>query len=509
MRAGGGASVGAVLPRPNALRALAGRTLDFEAAQRALEDLDLGRADVLGAESWAEWDVTDPRGEFVTIAALDVLRDDLDALEQAIDSPGDGVEDYALPDGGRVWWFGEDDNGVQLADAADRLRDYGLLARIGLDPLPERGGASPTESTLWTLEEPTRAKHRLLRRYLEAWLPIMASWERRLVLLEGFAGPGRYADGEMGSPLIMLDAFLAHRSRHQIGAELVYFFIEGRRDRVDYLEAEIARLDLPGQVKVQVIHGRYEDTFGELIDSITEAGKRLAPTFAFVDPFGYSHASMDLTGRFLQFERCEVLIFVPLYHVNRFVELDGQERAMTALFGSEDGWRNVSEIGREQSRMDFLHDLFRDQLRDVCKLRYVRSFEILTGGTNSGYHLFFGTNHIKGLEKMKESMWAVDPHGGQRFQDSTDSGQLVLLEEASLDTQPLRQALRRRFGTDPFTVEDAEQFTLEDTAYLPSHLRTRTFKPTEQAGDLEPVDPPPNRKRWTYPKGKTTLRFTR
>lgn len=182
---------------------------------------------------------------------------------------------------------------------------------------------------------------------------------------------------------------------------------------------------------------------------------------------------------------------------------------MTALFGSEDGWRRVGEIGAEQSRMDFLHDLFRDQLHEVCGLRYVRSFEIVTGGTNSGYHLFFGTNHIKGLEKMKESMWSVDPHGGQCFQDSTDPAQLVLLEEASLDTQPLRQALRRRFGTDPYTVEDAELFTLEDTAYLPSHLRTRTFKPAEQAGDLEVVDPPANRRRWSYPKSKTTLRFTR
>jgi three-Cys-motif partner protein len=453
--------------------------------------------------------VTDPRGEVVTVAALDVLRDDISALEQAIESPGDGLDDFALPDGGTVWWFSQDANGAQLADAADRIRDFGLLARIGLEPLPARGGAPATESTLWALEEPTRAKHRLLRRYLEAWLPIMSRWERRLVLLEGFAGPGRYVGGEMGSPLIMLDAFLAHRSRHQIDAELVYFFIEDRRDRVDYLEAEIARLDLPDQVKVQVIDGRYEDTFGQLIESVTEAGSKLAPTFAFVDPFGYSHASMDLTGRFLQFERCEVLIFVPLYHVNRFVEREGQERAMTALFGSEDAWRKVSEIGPEQSRMDFLHDLFRDQLHDVSGLRYVRSFEILTGGTNSGYHLFFGTNHIKGLEKMKESMWSVDPTGGQRFQDSTDSDQLVLLEEASLDTQPLRRALRRRFGTDPFTVEEAELFTLEDTAYLPSHLRTRTFKPAEQAGDLEAVDPPATRRRWTYGDRKMQLRFTR
>lgn len=498
-----------MLPRPNALRAREWRALNFDAARRSLEELDLGRADRLTAESWARWDVLDPRGDFVTIAALEVLRTGLDALEQAIDSPGDGLDSYDLADGGMVWWFAEDDNGAQLAAAADRLRDYGLLAQIGLHALPERGGASPNESTLWTLEEHTRAKHRLLRRYLEAWLPIMSRWEQRLVLLEGFAGPGRYADGEMGSPLIMLEAFLAHRSRHQIAAELVYFFIESRMDRVHYLQAEMARLDLPDQVKVQVIHGRYEDTFGELIDSVTEAGTRLAPTFAFIDPFGYAHASMDLTGRFLQFDRCEALIFVPLYHVNRFAEREGQETAMTALFGSEDAWRKVGEIGPEQSRMDFLHDLFRDQLHEVCGLRYVRSFEIVTGGTNSGYQLFFGTNHIKGLEKMKESMWSVDPHGGQRFQDSTDPGQLVLLEDASLDTQPLRQALRRRFGTDPFTVEDAELFTLEDTAYLPSHLRRRTLKPAEQASDLEVVDPPPNRRPWTYPKGKTTLRFTR
>lgn len=498
-----------MLPRPNALRAPRAPVLNFGGAHDALEVLSLGSADQLTAESWSAWEVTDPRGDSVTIAALDVLRDDLVAIEQAIDSPGDGLESYELPDEGTVWWFANDANGLQLAEAAHRLRDFDLLRIIGLAPLPEREGVSPSESTLWRLEEPTRAKHRLLRRYLDAWLPIMSKWESRLVLLEGFAGPGRYANGETGSPLIMLEAYLAHRSRHQITAELVYFFIEERRDRVDYLEVEIARLDLPDQVKVQVVHGRYEDTFRELLESVEDAGRRLAPTFAFIDPFGYTQASMDLTGRFLQFDRCEVLIFVPLYHVNRFAQREGQDRAMTALFGDENAWREIDEIGPEESRMGFLHDLFRDQLREVCGLRYVRSFEVITGGSNSGYHLFFGTNHIKGLEKMKESMWAVDPQGGQRFQDSTDLDQLVLLEEDSLDTHPLRQALRRHFGTEPFTIEEAEAFTLEKTAFLPGHLRRRTFKPAEDAGDLEVVDPAPDRRRGTYPRGKTTLRFTR
>lgn len=110
---------------------------------------------------------------------------------------------------------------------------------------------------------------------------------------------------------------------------------------------------------------------------------------------------------------------------------------------------------------------------------------------------------------MKESMWSVDPIAGQRFQDSTDSEQLVLLGEGPLDTQPLRQALRRRFGTEPFTVEAAEKFTLEDTAFLPTHLRKRTFKPAEQSGDLEAVNPPPGRRRFTYADSSMRLRFTR
>ena len=49
----------------------------------------------------------------------------------------------------------------------------------------------PPTTTLWAAEEHTVAKHRILRRYLEAWIPIMASRSGRLILIDGFAGPGR------------------------------------------------------------------------------------------------------------------------------------------------------------------------------------------------------------------------------------------------------------------------------------------------------------------------------
>ena len=92
---------------------------------------------------------------------------------------------------------------------------------------------------------------------------------------------------------------------------------------------------------------------------------------------------------------------------------------MSTLFGTEE-WSKAVAIADGHERMRFLHDLFYEQLKSECGLSYVRSFEIVTAAANSGYHLFFGSNHETGLRKMKELMWDVDPLEGRRFRDSTD-----------------------------------------------------------------------------------------
>lgn len=57
---------------------------------------------------------------------------------------------------------------------------------------------APPRATHWALEPHTQAKHLILRRYLEAWLPIMATHNGRIVFVDGFAGPGRYVGREEG-----------------------------------------------------------------------------------------------------------------------------------------------------------------------------------------------------------------------------------------------------------------------------------------------------------------------
>jgi hypothetical protein len=209
---------------------------------------------------------------------------------------------------------------------------------------------------------------------------------------------------------------------------------------------------------------------------------------------------MDITDRLMRFDRCEALIYMPLPFITRFIGKDDQEAVMDRLFGTT-RWREAIPLSGED-RKSFLHDLFRDELATEKGDRLVRSFEI-PSAKGTGYHLFFTTGHEKGLEVMKDAMWAVDPIEGKRFRDSTNLDQMVIFGD-EVDTLPLRHALRARFGLGEFSIEQATSYTIRDTAYKRGHLKTKTLKPAEKEGVVEVVTA--RAKAFTYPDG-TRMRF--
>ena len=66
--------------------------------------------------------------------------------------------------------------------------------------------AVPNKAT-WNCDEHTEVNHELLKRYLDAWFPIMASkWSSiGICYIDAFAGTGEYEDESHGSPIIALD----------------------------------------------------------------------------------------------------------------------------------------------------------------------------------------------------------------------------------------------------------------------------------------------------------------
>ena len=363
-----------------------------------------------------------------------------------------------------------------------------------------------THETLWELDRHTLAKHTILRKYLDAWLPILgggAYASEDVVLIDAFAGPGRYKGDEEGSPIIMLRAYLEHSGK--ITALPHFFFIEQDAARIEHLREEIAQLDLPEDLEVEVIHGLFDPEFLNLIHGLESRFSGLPPTFAFIDPFGAGDLPVAVSSPLLDVPRCEVLVYFPTSFLARFGEQPEFAAIMDSLF-PEGRSRVAFDTSDFDQRKRMLLDMFMDEMRK--RVPHVRAFEITPAHEAGGntYHLVFGTaNAEQGLRKMKDAMWRVDPSGGQGFRDATLVDHPVLFEETPAYEQ-LEQMLRERFGDEWFTIEQAEEFTLLETPFRDNgHLKTPTLKPAESSGVIE-VERQPGKRTGTFTPG-TRMRF--
>ena len=145
-----------------------------------------------------------------------------------------------------------------------------------------------TKDSVWELEPHTRAKHEILKRYLQAWVPILSLGRfPRVLYVDGFAGPGIYSGGEPGSPIIALRA--ARDQQVPIAAEISFLFIEQKAARAEILEKQIAAEapSLPPNFRFRVRNDTFEAAFGRVLKSYETRSQRLPPTFAFIDPFGW------------------------------------------------------------------------------------------------------------------------------------------------------------------------------------------------------------------------------
>lgn len=336
--------------------------------------------------------------------------------------------------------------------------------------------ATPKE-TLWELDPHTMAKHEILRRYLAAWFPILGTYNRRIVYIDGFSGPGRYKNGEPGSPMIALDVAVNHR--RSMSGEIVFWFIEEREDRLSHLTQELAAVRVPAHFKVIAEAGCFHDKFGSVLASIESDKYELAPTFAFIDPFGFSGIPFSVIERLLGHKRCEVFITFMVDAINRFLE-HPEEKVVQHIVGAFGGAEAVKIAKGPGDRIVKLRELYQSKLSSVAK--YVRFFEMRDRQDRTQYYLFFATNNQLGHLKMKEAMWKVDPDGDFRFSDATDPGQLVLFEADP--TQVLAAQIRDEFrAKGTVTGFQVRTFVENQTPYLKKHM-TGALRREEASGQL-------------------------
>jgi len=364
------------------------------------------------------------------------------------------------------------------------------------------GVAVPTD-TVWKLEPHTGAKHQILRRYLDAWFPILGKYNKKLVYADGFAGPGCYLDGEPGSPIAALQSAISHALVLTGNPE--FWLIEERPDRLTRLQAEIARLTIPKNFIIKTECGTFAEKFRAALDTSDRDGTRHAPMFALIDPFGFSGIPYDLIKRVLLRDKCEVLITFMVDSINRWLTHpeDGVRGHIIETFGTDEAIEIAFGVG---DRATSLKNLYQRQLKKVAL--FVRYFEMRDQSDRAVYYLFFATNNPLGHIKMKESMWKVDPMGDFRFSDATNPDQQVLFSEPP--TGGLASDLKSHFRAKPkMQIATVEEYVQNDTAYLRKHM-VDALKLLEKAGDLAVADTKADgkkRRAGSYPND-ALIRFT-
>lgn len=353
--------------------------------------------------------------------------------------------------------------------------------------------------TIWEITSHTMKKHEMLRSYFQAWLPIMSKFNRRIVYIDGFAGPGKYTGGEDGSPIVVLKAARDHS--FPIGSKLHCVFVEDDVKRFTHLRSELSDLkqSLPAHLSYEVVQGTADD----YLSNAFADGKQVDPTFVFIDPFGFSQTPFTTIEMILKHPKCEVLINFMYEEVNRFLNLDSHAESYDDLFGSSQ-WRRIPLDANPKERKHMIEAIYKRQLSRVA--RFVHSFEMLNKSNTTDYFLFFATNGLKGLEKMKEAMWAVDNTGGFSFSDYKSSKVISTLFIDHPNIEPLKALLVDRFGGLDVLVESLEDWVTAETPFLPTHLRDFALKPLEQSGQISVINATPKRRRGTFPVG-IRLRF--
>ena len=286
---------------------------------------------------------------------------------------------------------------------------------------------------LWSLEPATAAKHRLWKRYLDAWWPIMLQpspydgrLRPRVTYLDAFAGPGRYKGGDEGSPVFALRRLLNHDAadRMHLSRDRVrLLFTEKDRQRYQYLRAELGRKlgpleELPVQAEP------FQAEAGRDAESLLEkSGAWGHPILAIFDSWGNVNVPLHLIRRLASNPSTEVIVTFGPNWFNRREHLEpdrldmvfggrpvlgtGGPGAAAPASGGGHGWLpTATRCGGRASGTS-------------CSSR---SFP----HTGQPLYLVFGTKHRRGVEVMKDAMWEVDGNDGMGFADPrTRGGQLA------------------------------------------------------------------------------------
>jgi three-Cys-motif partner protein len=307
-------------------------------------------------------------------------------------------------------------------------------------------------------KEQSEVKSEIVRKYFKAWANVMKGTARKygnnkIAYLDLFAGPGRYKDGTISTPLLVLQEAIDDPDLQKM---LVTVFNDKDENNSQSLQKAID--ELPG-----IEHLKYQPQVQN-----NEVGTKMVrdfesvsfiPTLFFVDPWGYKGLSLKLINSVLKDFGCECIFFFNYTRINMGLSNPIVKQHMDALFGEElaeelrpklDG---LSSGERELAIVEAIGEaLIEMGGKFVIPFTFKRP-----DGSRTSHHLIFVSKHKLGYKIMKEVMAkesSTHQQGVPTFEYNPAYRSKGLLFEFARPLEELKEMLLDQFAGKTMTMND-------------------------------------------------------
>ena len=337
--------------------------------------------------------------------------------------------------------------------------------------------------------EQSIVKATIVEKYFGAWSRIITSTQKRyqkhvqkIGYIDLFAGPGRYKDGAISTPLRVLNAALENEQLHD---RLVTIFNDKDEDHVRTLTEAISELEHIKKLKFspQIWNEEVGDNIAAQFENMS-----VIPVLAFIDPWGYKGLSLRLVNAFLKDWGCDCLFFFNYARINAGLSNPKVRTHMEALFESQtqplvEKLTNLNPEDREVLIVESLASALKSHGH-----RFVLPFCFKNAsGSRTTHHLIFVTKHFKGYEVMKEIMSkesSFEEQGVASFQYMPATGlSQGLLFELNQPLDSLENLLLTEFSGKSLTMIDIYRQHSIDRPFLSGHYKT-VLKKMEDEGAI-------------------------
>jgi three-Cys-motif partner protein len=321
----------------------------------------------------------------------------------------------------------------------------------------------------WRYKEHTKTKHDMLQCYLEKWFIILGKYHP-VNYFDCFGGCGAYtSDGiafEPGSPILAAQAWLNKGNKAN---ELRMICIEKKLGNLDNLKKVFADY-LPNLKTPYFIQDDFDHSVNAILDDINKSDKILAPSFFFVDPFGFT-LKYSTIKRIMSVEKSEVFLNFMYDSVQRHITNSKVENCMDELFGCEQ-WRDIrkcTSVKKEQT----IIGLYRDQLKKASS--FVMPFRVCyPDRKRTIYYLIHLTNNLKGASIMKSCV--AETNNGLLSYLGKQKDQYTFFETSGYIEEDLNTLLLKQFSSKKMTFNEILADLIDSTQYLEKDISSAVLK---------------------------------